>query len=50
MGIQPVTEFVEKNQLKWLKHVLWKGNGDWVKRSTLYEVDDVRGRGKLRMT
>jgi len=24
--------------------MIWKDNGDWMKRSILYEVDGVRGR------
>ena len=29
--------------------MLWKDDGDLVKRSVLYEVDSVRGRGGLRL-
>lgn len=30
--------------------MLRKGDGDWERRSMLYEVDSVTGRGKFRMT
>ena len=30
--------------------MLWKDDGDWVKKSMSYEVEDVRGRGRPRMT
>ena len=36
--------------LKWLGYVLWKDDSDWVKRSALYEMDGVSGRGQLKMT
>jgi len=44
MWIELVTE-VKMNRLRWLEHVLWKDDGDWVKKNVLYEVDVVRGRG-----
>ena len=46
---QMVTEFVQRNQLSWLGHVLWKDDGDWVKRSMFYEVGSMTGR-RPRMT
>jgi len=50
MGIEPVTEFVKRNRLGWLGQVLRKGDGDWVKISSFYEVDGVSQGGRLRMT
>ena len=50
MWIELVTEVDKKNRLSWLRHVLWKDDGDWVKRSMLYEVDVARGSVTLRMT
>jgi len=32
--------------LRCLGHELWKDDGDWMKRSMLYEVDGCRGRGR----
>jgi len=48
MGIELVIEVVKRNQ--WLGHAVEKDDDDWVKRSILYEVDGVRGRGRPRMT
>ena len=50
MGIELVSDIVKWNLLRWLGHVLRKDDGDRVKKSMLYEVEGVRGRGWLRMT
>jgi len=44
-----IAEVAKRNWMKWLRHVLRKDDGDWVKKIMLYEVDGVRGRGRLRM-
>ena len=51
MGFELVTEVVVRNWLRWLRRVLRKGDGDWVKSSVLYEVGEgyVRDRGRMRM-
>ena len=49
-GVFLVTDIFKRNRLRWLGHVLWKDDGDWMKRSTLCEMDCVRGRGRLRTT
>ena len=48
MGIELVSNVVKRNRLRWLGHVVWKDDGDWVKKSMSYEVEVVRGRGKSR--
>ena len=35
MGIELVTEVDKKNRLSWLRHVLWKDDGDWVKKNVV---------------
>ena len=51
MGIEVVTEVVKTNWLRWVRYVLQKDDGDFtMKRSILYEVDGMRGIGRLRMT
>ena len=47
IGINLVTEVVKRNCLRWPGHVLWKDDCDWVKSVMLYELDSVRGRGRL---
>ena len=47
MGIELVNEVVKKNRLRWQGRLLQKDDGDMVKSSVLYEVND---RGRLRMT
>ena len=43
-----MSDVVKWNQLRWLGGVLRKDNGDWVKKSTSYEVEGVRGKGRPR--
>ena len=47
--IELVTEDVKINQLSWPGYVLQKVDGERMKRSMLYEVDGVRGKGRLRL-
>jgi len=42
--IELVTDGVKRNWLRWLRHVLWKYDGNKVKRNMLYEM---RGGGRL---
>ena len=41
---------LRKGRLKWLRHVLRKDDGDWVKKVMAYEVDGVRERGRPKNT
>lgn len=50
MGIESAFDIVKRNQLKWLVHVLWEDDVDWVMKCILYEVKDVSGRVRLRVT
>ena len=49
-GIEMFVEVVKRNWLRRMGHALWKEDGDWVKRSTLYKVDGVRGRKRQYLT
>ena len=50
MGIESVSDAVKWNRLRWLGHVLWKDDDDWVKKIMWFEVEGKRGRGRPRMT
>ena len=50
MGIELVSDVVKQNRLRWLGRVLWKDDGDWVKKSISYEVEGVKVRERLRTT
>ena len=49
MGIESVSDTMKWNRLKWLEHVLWKDDDDWVKK-IMFEVEGKRGWGRPRMT
>lgn len=44
LRVRMATEAVKRNWFRWLRHVLWKDDGDWVKESMLYEVDHVKSK------
>ena len=49
MNVEAISDVVRRGRLRWLGHVLWKDDGNWVKIITSYEVDGDRGRGRPRM-
>ena len=46
MGIETVSDAMKWNRLRWLGHVLWKDDDDWVKKIMSFEVEGKRGRGR----
>ena len=41
-GIESVLDVLRRGCLRWIGHVLWKDDEDWVKNSMLMEVEGVR--------
>ena len=50
LGIDSISSTVTMSRLRWYGHVQRKGNMDWVKRCTEYEVSGNVGRGRGRKT
>ena len=46
MGIESVSHAMKWNRLRWLGHVLWKDDDDWVKKIMSFEVWKVRENRK----
>ena len=42
MGIESVSDAVKRNRLRWLGHVKWKDDDDWVKKIMLFKVEGKR--------
>ena len=50
MGIKSMSDAMKQNRLRWLGHVLWKDDDDWVKKIMSFEVEGKRGWGRPSMT
>jgi len=41
---------IRKGRLRWLGHAEWKDDTEWIKRSTVMEIERVRQRRRPRKT
>jgi len=47
LGLDDIISVLQRNRLRWYRHVLQKEDNDWVKK---YEVDDARPRDRPKKT
>ena len=50
VGVEPIATFIGSGGLRWYRHVVRKGGGDWVKKCVEYRVEDRRPVGRPRKT
>ena len=50
VGVEPIATFIRSGRLRWYRHVMRKGDEDWVKKCMEYRVEGKRPVGRPRNT
>ena len=50
LGLDDIILVLQRNRLRWYRHVLRKEDNDWVKKCMEYEVEGARPRGRPKKT
>ena len=46
LGLEPVSLMIKKSRLRWFGYVERKDDNDWVKHCIMWEVEEIRQRGR----
>jgi len=50
LGLGDIISVLQRNRLRWYRHVLRKEDNDWVKKCMEYEEEGARPRGRPKKT